>query len=183
MGMIWLWTWLVIKKKKAWILTSYFPFLGCCFRPSSLFLVFRQLELCEMDLFWWGSQWEPPWTRSGTELSFLGEPGVFCRARRWCCPGSPLHRASASPTSSTPLNWGLMVIGSFVPSCSSHVGTIPIYHFEKWMIFQSWLVGSDEKKNKKKTPTSENVKYLKLLCCTFFQKPWDLLFFFCQGKI
>lgn len=22
------------------------------------------------------------------------------------------------------------------PSCSSHVGTIPIYHFEKWMVFQ-----------------------------------------------
>lgn len=106
-----------------------------------------------------------PRTRGRSEAEplagFLGEPEVVCRARRWCFPESPLRGALASPTSSAPSNWRLMVIGSLVPSCSSHVGTIPIYHFETWMIFQPLAHGFWLKNNNKKNPTSENVKYLK----------------------
>lgn len=149
--MIWLWTWLVLKKKIIkerlnldWLLSFTFQFfafqLARAGWDGSAVMADPHRDPQEP-----GAELSPWMDSLGNWGWSVGpDPGLL-----WVTPSRVEHQLLSPPP--PPLNWGLMVIRSSVLSCLSHVGTIPIYHFEKWLVFQPlahgfWL------KNKERNP-------------------------------
>lgn len=169
--MIWLWTWLVLKRNNKGEAESW---LAAFLSPSS-FLLFSWPELDEMDLLWWQIPIGTPRGRSRAEPldGFPGELGVICRARPRSALGHPFTGgASASVTSSTPIESRAYGNQELSPVLFEPRGNNS--YLSLWKVVGFPALGSRvliKKQQGKKPPTSDNVKYLKPPQCTFFHKP------------
>lgn len=128
----------------------------------------------------------PPGARGRAEPldGFPGELGVICRARPRSALGHPFTGgASASVTSSTPIELRAYGNQELSPVLFEPRGNNS--YLSLWKVVGFPALGSRVliKKQGKKPPTSDNVKYLKPPQCTFFSQTLeDLLFIFVKEK-
>lgn len=119
-----------------------------------------------------------PWMASqGTWGWLVGpDPGLL-----WVTPPRVEHQLLSPPP--PPSNWGLMVIRSSVLSLFEPRGNnsyLSLWKVVDFSTLGSWVL--IKKQQRKKPPTSDNVKYLKPPHCTFFRKPSKTCFLFLSRK-
>lgn len=181
--MIWLWTWLVFKKNKGKAVST------SCFPSPFRFLLFSWAELDEMDLFWWQvpigtpmsqgqeQSWAPGWLPWGA--------GMICKARPRSALGHPSGGASASLTSSTPIQSRAYGNREFSPVLFEPRGNnsyLSLWKVVDFPTLGSWLL--IKKQQGKETPHTWQCEIFKASTLhIFFKNLRRLAFYFCQGKV
>lgn len=180
--MIWLWTGLSLKrmKERLYWLAAFTHLSDFCFSVGQNWMRW----ICSDGRSPSGPLWARGRNRAVPPDGFPGELGVICRARPRSALSHPSGGASASLTSSTPIQARAYGNQEFSPVLFEPRGNnsyLSLWKVVDFPILGSWVL--IKKQQGKETPHIWQCEIKPPHCTFFFKNLRRLAFYFCQGKV